>query len=335
MSEQIKAAYPHLLENRPLGAQLATEVMRSIMCGEATPAQIGAFLLGYQMRQAQPDEVAAFVRVMREAGETVDAPEGAIDLCGTGGDGLSTFNISTTAAFVAAAGGALVAKHGNRAASSRSGSVDLLEALGLPVDQEPSEALEALGRDGIAFLFAPRYHPAVKHAMGPRRELGVRTIFNLLGPLANPAGTRRQLMGVFDAEMAPLVAETFRELGSEHVLVVHGSDGMDEITVTGPSMICELCDGEIRRYQVTPEQFGIESASLESLSGGAPAENAVVTERILSGQEAGPRRDVVCLNAGAALYVAGRANSLETGFALAVETIASGSTAQLLERLRR
>jgi len=184
----MKTAYRRLLDQQPLGADCATAVMREIMQGRATPAQIGAFLLGYQIRGARHDEVAAFVRVMRDAALTIEAPEGAIDLCGTGGDGLNTFNISTTAAFIAAAGGAVVAKHGNRAASSRSGSADLLEALSLPIVAEPDEAVRAMAEHGIAFLFAPRYHPAVKHAMGPRKELGVRTIFNLLGPLANPAG---------------------------------------------------------------------------------------------------------------------------------------------------
>jgi anthranilate phosphoribosyltransferase len=256
-----------------------------------------------------------------------------VDTCGTGGDGRGTFNISTAAALVAAAAGLPVAKHGNRSVSSRSGSADVLAALGVPIEVTPEAAARALDTIGIAFLFAPLLHPAMREVMPVRRELGMRTIFNVLGPLTNPAGARRQLMGVYSSDLVPVIAQVLADLGSEHALVVHGSDGLDEITTTGPTRVSEVIGGEVRSYTLTPERFGLTRVSLSDLAGGGPEENAAAMRRLLSG-EPGPLADITALNAGAVLYVGAAAANLEEGVERARATLASGAGAGKLEELR-
>jgi anthranilate phosphoribosyltransferase len=256
-----------------------------------------------------------------------------VDTCGTGGDGRSTFNISTAAAFVVAAGGAPVAKHGNRSVSSRSGSADVLAALGVDVEMGPEGAGRALDAIGIAFLFAPLFHPAMREVMAVRRELAVRTVFNVLGPLTNPAGARRQVVGVYEPSLVPRLARVLADLGCTHALVVHGSDGLDEITVTGPTLVGEARGGEVRVYEVEPEELGVGRARLEELRGGEPAENARAMERVFAG-EPGPLAEVTAVNAGAALFVGGRAASIAAGTAEARRLLATGAAAAKLDELR-
>jgi len=324
-----------LLQGKHLDSQTAEATMGEIMDGKATPAQIGAFLSVLRYKGEQVEEIIGFARAMRKraARFPLDIP-GLVDTCGTGGDGSNTFNISTTSSIVAASGGVRIAKHGNRAVSSKSGSADVLEALGVSVNLTPEEAAECLRATNLCFLFAPLYHQAMKHAAGPRKELGVRTIFNLLGPLTNPAGATHQLMGVYDAKLLVSVAQVLRELGVTRALVVAGSDGLDELTVTGKSYIAELKDGEIVQYEVEPEQFGLRRHELSALKGGNAQENAQIIERVFAG-ERGAARDIVLLNAGAILYLAGRASSLEAGVIRAAELIDDGYAAEKLAELRQ
>ncbi len=304
-----------------------------VIAGQATEAQVGAVLMALAARGETVEELTALVRTLRRHGVGIAGGSEAIDCCGTGGDGHATLNISTAVAFVVAACGVRVAKHGNRAASSRSGAADVLSALGLKGDASPAAAEGLLARHGLTFLFAPNHHPAMRAVAGLRRELGFRTLFNLAGPLANPARTTRQLVGIYDARWLDPVAEALKRLGSVAAWVVHGADGMDELTITGPSAVAILRDGRIERRIVTPEDAGLPRATLDAIRGGEPRDNAAALIRLLGGAR-DAYRDVVLLNAAAALIVAGRASDLADGAALAAGAIDSGAALAVLERMR-
>lgn len=328
-------ALEHILQGKHLDAAVAEEAMGEIMDGKATPAQIGAFLASLRLKGEQVGEIIGFARAMRARATRfpIDIP-GLVDTCGTGGDGAHTFNISTASAFVAASDGVRIAKHGNRAVSSKSGSADVLEALGVPVDLSPKDAADCLRVTNLCFLFAPLYHQAMKHAAGPRKELAVRTVFNLLGPMTNPAGASHQLMGVYDRKLLETVASVLGQLDVRRALVVAGEDGLDELTVTGVSHIAELRDGEIRTYEITPEQFGLRRHEKEALRGGDAAENAAIIHEVFSGRR-GAARDIVLLNAGAILYLADRTSSIEAGVIRAAELIDDGLVMRKLEHIRQ
>ena len=332
MSELVRAALATIVEGGTLSLEDARAAMGAVMDGEATAAQLAALLMGLRMRGETVDELAGFATAMRERVVKVEAPEGAIDVVGTGGDGSGTFNISSTAALVAAAAGVPVAKHGNRAITSRAGSADVLDALGIRIDHDAASAGAALRDNGFAFLFAPNFHPAMKHAGPTRREIGVRTAFNLLGPLTNPAGTTRQLLGVADPAAAARVAEVVQRLGTERTFVIHG-DGVDELPLDGSGVAYIVADGTIERHVIDAAALGFKRAATARLSGGTPAENARMTESVLQG-EPGIRRDVVLLNAGAALLVAGVVGQMEEGIERAALTIDAGLGSELLQRLR-
>lgn len=313
----------------PEEAQQAFDV---IMSGDATDVQIGAFLMGLRQRGETIDEIAAAARVMRDKSVKVDAPEGAIDTCGTGGDASGTYNISTAAAFVLAACGVPVAKHGNRALSSQSGSSQVLEALGVNIMVGPDVVERSIREAGLGFMFAPKHHGAMKHVGPARAELGFRTIFNLLGPLSNPARTKHQLVGVFSEHWVRPMAFVLNELGCERAWVVHGRDGLDELTTTADSAVAELKDGEVSSFTVTPEDAGLPRARPDQLKGGDADENAAALKALLEGAY-GPYRDIVVLNAAAALIVAGRAETLEEGAAAAQMVINSGAAKDVLDKL--
>lgn len=304
-----------------------------IMDGDATPAQLGAFLTALRIKGETVEELTGACGSMRRHAVFVD-PRGrpVVDTCGTGGDALGTFNISTTAAFVVAGAGVPVAKHGNRSITSKCGSADVLAELGVNLDVSPDVVEECIHEVGIGFLFAPKLHPAMKHAMGPRRELGFKTIFNLLGPLANPAGARCQVIGVFAPELTEMFAEVLKHLGSQRVFVVHGQDGMDEITITGTTRISELREGSIRTYNFDPLSVIEDYADISTLAGGEPRQNAMIIRAILEGEK-GPRRDIVCVNAAAGLIAGGKAGDFSEGFRLAGKSIDSGAALQALEGL--
>jgi anthranilate phosphoribosyltransferase len=303
------------------------------MEGEADPVEIGGFLMAMAALGESPEALAIGARAMRARMTPVKAPEGAIDTCGTGGDARGTWNISTAAALVAAGAGAVVAKHGNKAASSKSGSAEVLEAVGVNLFATPHQLEASLNTAGVAFLFAQAHHGAVRHVGPARRTLGVRTIFNLLGPLSNPAGARRQLLGVFDRKWLVPLAEALRELGADQAMIVHGEDGLDEITTTGRTFVAELKpDGTVSQYDITPEDAGLARASLDDLKGGEPAENALALRELLDGART-PYRDIVVLNAAAALQLAGRADTLKEGAVLAAKSIDDGRAKQALEQL--
>jgi anthranilate phosphoribosyltransferase len=332
MSDLVRAALATIVDGGTLSMDEASGAMGSVMDGEATPAQLAALLMGLRMRGESVDELAGFALAMRERVTRVDAPDGAIDVVGTGGDGSGTFNISTTAALVAAAAGVPVAKHGNRAITSRSGSADVLDALGVRIDHDAASAGAALREHGFAFLFAPNFHPAMRFAGPTRREIGVRTAFNLIGPLTNPAGTRRQLLGVGDAAIAARMAEVVQRLGTERTFVIHG-DGVDELPLDGSGVLFVIADGTIERHVIDAAALGFKRAATTKLAGGTPEENARLTEAVLRG-ESGVRRDVVLLNAAAALLVAGVVGQMEEGIEKAALTIDAGLAAELLENLR-
>lgn len=329
-----KEALQELLERRDLSHAQMLDLMRQIMTGALTPAQIAGVLIGLRMKGETVDEIAAAAAVMRELSTKVSVVSDAhlVDTCGTGGDGIQTFNVSTASAFVASAAGAKVAKHGGRSVSSTCGSADVLEALGVNVNLTPDQVAQCVDEIGIGFMFAPNHHSAMKHAAPVRRELGVRTLFNLLGPLTNPAGARRQVMGVFDRDLTGKLARVLQRLGSEHVLVVHGADGMDEISFAGDTYVAELKDGVVREYVLNPQQFGLGLHAAESIRVRDAQESKALVLAVLSG-EAGPARDIVLLNAGAAIYVAGVADSLQTGIALAGKAIDDGAALSKLNRL--
>lgn len=316
----------------PLSPQEANNAFHVIMSGEATPAQIGGFLMALRVRGETVDEIAAGAKVMREKALHVSAPEDAIDTCGTGGDAKGTYNISTAASFVVAGCGVKIAKHGNRALSSKSGSAEVLQALGIKIDLAPSEITQCIEKAGIGFMMAPLYHSAMKHVGATRQELGTRTIFNLLGPLSNPAGTKRQLIGVFDRRWVRPLAEVLKTLGTEEAWVVHGSDGLDELTTTGVSYAAALKDGQIREFEVTPGDIGLKIAAPDDLVGGSPDENATALKAVLEGAP-GPYRDIVVLNSAAALVVAGKTANLKDGAMLAAQSIDQGDALERLSRL--
>jgi anthranilate phosphoribosyltransferase len=314
----------------------AARALEIMFTGDAPPVQMAALLVALRMKGETPDEIAGAAEAMRARAERVDPGEGppVVDTCGTGGDGKGTFNISTAAAFVAAGAGARVAKHGNRAVSSKCGSADVLQALGVNIEAPRDTVERCLREVGIAFLFAPRHHAAMKHVAQVRKELGLRTIFNILGPLANPAGARRQVLGVYDVKLVPVMAETLVRLGAERAFVVYGEGGVDELTPAGSTEVAEVKDGMVRRYRVTPEELGVERCRAEDLLGSDPAANAAALRAVLAG-EPGPRRNAVLLTAGAALAAAGIATTPAEGVRMGAEAIASGRAAGKLEALVR
>lgn len=327
-----KTIIARLAEGQPLDAATARAAFETVMSGEATPAQIAAFLMGLRVRGETVEEITAGATVMRERALRVTAPADAIDIVGTGGDGIGTWNISTATAIVVAAAGVPVAKHGNRKASSLSGTADALQELGVNLDIDPATIARCIEKAGIGFMFAQAHHSAMKHVAPVRADLGIKTVFNMLGPLSNPALVKRQLLGVFAASWVEPFAEALRNLGSDSAWVVHGSDGMDEITTTGPSTVAELKNGKIRVFEVTPEEAGLRRASIEELKGGNPAENAAAIRRLFDG-DAGAYRDIVLLNAAAALIVSGKASSLKEGVATAANIVDSGGAKETLAKL--
>jgi len=329
-----KNALKDVMAGKDLSRDTTEQLFGELMDGKLSPVMKSALLAALATKGEAASEIAGAATAMRRrVREIPHAVANVVDTCGTGGDGKGTFNISTAAALVAAAAGAPVAKHGNRSVSSRSGSADVLAALGVRIDLEPEEAGQALAQIGIAFLFAPNLHPAMKEVMPVRKELGVRTLFNCLGPLTNPAGARRQVMGVFAAGLVETLGRVQAELGAEHAMVVHGHDGLDEITTTGPTRIAETRDGEVRTYEVTPEALGVPVARPEDLLGGEPEQNAALMDRVLGG-EPGPLADITAVNAGAALFVAGRVESLKLGVERAQAALADGEAATKLDQLR-
>jgi len=323
-----------VIDNKHLTKAEAEQVMNVIMSGEATPAQIAALITALRMKGETVDEISGFATTMRNKASRISPRViELVDTCGTGGDQLHTFNISTTVAFVIAGAGLPVAKHGNRSVSSKSGSADVLEALGIKIDLTAEQVEKCIEDIGIGFMFAPNFHGAMKHAIGPRREIGIRTVFNILGPLTNPAGATAQVLGVYDPELTEVMAMVLGNLGVKHALVVHGHDGLDEISNTGESIISELKDGEVRTYAITPEQCGVARASIEDLKGGTAEDNAAITLEILKGAK-GPKRDVVLMNAAAGLIAAGKAESFEDGMDLAARSIDSGSALTKLQDLK-
>ena len=329
--DPVKEAIRKVTEGQHLDRHEARQVMDAIMEGRATHAQIGSLVTALKMKGETVDEITGFAESMRGKCRRVETERsGLLDTCGTGGDGARTFNISTAAAIVAAAGGVRTAKHGNRAMSSKSGSADVLEALGVNIQLTPEQAAACLEKVGICFMFAQLYHPALRHAAAPRREMGVRTIFNMLGPLTNPAGADRQFIGLYDRSRTEAIARVLQRLGVKRAMVVGGHDGLDEISISAPTRVTELKDGEIRTYEVTPESLGLSRAPIERVFGGDAAENAAIARRVLSG-ETGPHRDIVLANAGACIYVSGRAESLADGVRVAAETIDSGKAMAKLD----
>jgi len=332
MTQAFKPLLAKVAGGQPLAREEAVEAFDIIMSGEATPSQMGAFLMALRVRGETVEEITGAAEVMRAKMLRVEAPADAIDVVGTGGDASGSYNISTCAAFVVAGCGVPVAKHGNRALSSRSGSADTLAALGVAVELEPAAISRCIAEAGIGFMFAPGHHAAMRHVGPTRVELGTRTVFNLLGPIANPAGVRRQLVGVFARAWVEPIARVLRNLGSERAVVVHGSDGLDEITTTGPTWISRLENGEVTSAELSPEEAGLPRASPDDLKGADAAHNAAALRRVLEG-EPGPYRDITLMNAGASLMVAGRARSLREGVAAAADAIASGAALGRLERL--
>ena len=329
----IQQAIQHILDRKDLEPDQMQDVMRAIMSGACTPAQIAGFLIGLRMKGESVEEITAAAEVMRDLSTKVNVhSEYLIDTCGTGGDGANTFNISTTSALVAAAAGASVAKHGNRSVSSKSGSADVLEAAGVKLDLSPDQVAECINQIGIGFMFAPMHHGAMKHAIGPRKELGVRTIFNLLGPLTNPAGAPNQVLGVFSSEWLEKLIRVQQKLGAKHVMVVHAEDGMDEISISAPTTIAELAGGDIKQYTITPEQFGIKRNDLSTLAVESVNDSLNTMLSVLENMSS-PALDIVLLNAGAAIYTAGIANNLETGIAQARQAIENGSARDKLAQL--
>ena len=328
----IKEAIDILTRGRPLTMEQASGVMGEIMDGEATPAQFGAFVTALRLKGETVHEIAGMAQAMREKALPVKVSGPVVDTCGTGGDASETFNISTTAAFAVAGAGLSVAKHGNRGMSSGCGSADVLDALGAKIDIGAAEVERCIEEVGIGFMYAPTFHPAMKYASTPRREIGIRTVFNILGPLTNPTRAEAQLLGVAEESLMMTMAEVLGLLGCRHALVVHGEDGLDEITLGGRTMVCELAGDEISRYYIEPEEFGFTRAELASLRGGPPRESAEIVRSVLSGQQ-GPHRDIVLLNAAAALVAGDAAANLADGVRMAAEAIDSGRAMEKLNGL--
>ncbi|PXF57790.1 MAG: anthranilate phosphoribosyltransferase [Deltaproteobacteria bacterium] len=335
--DTLKKVISDVVSNKDLSQAEISSVMEIIMEGEATPAQIGALLTGLRMKGETVDEITGAAKVMREKAVRIHvnlAPgESLVDTCGTGGDGAQTFNVSTTAAFVVAGAGVKVAKHGNRSVSSRSGSADVLEALGVNLALSPEDVARAVETIGMGFMFAPALHPAMKYAIGPRREIGIRTIFNVLGPLTNPAWANVQLLGIYDPMLTRPLAEVLGRLGSKRAWVVHGEGGMDELSLLGKSVVAQWDKNEVREFVIRPEDAGLKPCKAEDLKGGDAKENARILIDIISGEK-GPKRDMVLLNAGAAIFLANRAKSLKEGVLLAAESIDSMESMKKLEALK-
>ncbi|MCE7997780.1 MAG: anthranilate phosphoribosyltransferase [Rhodobiaceae bacterium] len=327
-----KSLIAKVADGHALSSGDAEAAFDAMMSGDATSGQIGAFLMALRVRGETVDEITAGAKIMRSKAVHVPAPENAIDTCGTGGDASGTYNISTAASFAVAACGVPVAKHGNKALSSKSGSAEVLEKLGVKLDIGPDRIRRCIDEAGIGFMFAPAHHSAMKHVGPTRAELGTRTIFNLLGPLSNPAGARFQVVGVFDHKWVEPLAHVLKNLGSTRVWVMHGSDGLDELTTTGPSWVAELKDGSVSTFEVTPEEVGLARAAPEDLKGGDPDENTAALRRLLDG-ETGAYRDIVALNAAASLVVAGKAPTLKEGVQMAGDAIASGAAKAALDKL--
>ena len=331
----IQSAIQSVIDKKHLNNDEMRSVMQNIMTGECTDAQIAGFLVGLRSKGETVEEITAAAQIMRQLASRVHINrENLIDTCGTGGDGSNTFNISTTAAFVVAAAGGNVAKHGNRSVSSKSGSADVLEAAGVNFDITPEQVAQCVEELGIGFMFAPMHHSAMRYAIGPRRELGVRTLFNVLGPLTNPAGAKRQVMGVFSNDWLVTLATVLKNLGSEQVMIVHSDDGMDEISISAPTNIAELKNGEISTYTIEPEQFNIQRTDISALAVESVDESLQVMYAVLDNQN-GPTRDIVLLNAGAAIYTAGIEDSLAAGIESARHVIENGSARPKLDKLAK
>jgi anthranilate phosphoribosyltransferase len=329
----IKQGIARIVDGAGLSREEAREVMVEIMEGQATPAQIGSLVTALRMKGESVEEITGFAETMRSKSNRVTTEQSnLLDTCGTGGSGILKFNISTISALIASAAGARVAKHGNRAMSGKSGSADVLEALGVNITLTSEQAAHCLEEVGLCFMFAQLYHPSMKHAAGPRRELGIRTIFNLLGPLTNPAGADRQMMGLFDINRTETVAQVLNQLGVKRALVVASHDGLDEISISAPTKISELVNQEVKTYEITPEDLGLRRVKIEEVAGGDPAANATIIKRILSGEK-GAYRDIVLANAGACIYVAGLCDTLQEGVKRAANVIDSGTAADKLKKL--
>lgn len=330
----LKDAISKLVSKSDLSESEMTACITEIMDGKATDAQIGAFLTAIRMKGESIDEITGAAKAMRAKSIKIKSPEGAIDTCGTGGDNLGTFNISTASAFVVAAAGIPVAKHGNRSVSSKSGSADVLEALGIKIDLTPDRVEKCLFETNFAFLFAPLFHPAMRFVAQARKEMGIRTIFNILGPITNPADTKSQIIGIFSPHLTEVIAKVLMNLGSKSALVVHGLDGIDEITLSGKTQVSELKNGTVKTYFISPEELGLHSMPLESILGGSKEINAEIIMSVFEGTK-GPHRDVVVLNAGAAIFVAGRAKNIVEGIKMAETMIDSKKAFQKLNEIIR
>ena len=329
----IQTAIKKVIAHEDLSGDEMNSVMQQIMTGECTPSQIGGFLVGLRMKGESVDEISAAARVMRELATRVEVSgDHLVDTAGTGGDSSGSFNISTASALVAAAAGARVAKHGNRSMTSNSGSADVLETAGVKLDITPEQVRDCVEQVGVGFMFAPAHHGAMKHAIGARKEMAVRTIFNVLGPLTNPAGAPNQVIGVFDGDLIEPMASVLKQLGSNHVMVVHAEDGMDEISISAPTHVAELKQGEVSIYTVTPSDFGMDFAALDEIRVDSAEQSLAMIRGVLA-DNPGPARDIVCLNAGAAIYVSGCADSLAAGVEAARAAISSGKAAAVLQNL--
>ncbi|NWF97889.1 MAG: anthranilate phosphoribosyltransferase [Nitrospirae bacterium] len=330
----IKEAINMLVNNINLSENEMAECMKEIMEGKATDSQIASFLTALRIKGETVDEITGAAKIMREKATKIKAPEGVLDTCGTGGDMSHTFNISTTTAFVVAGAGVPVAKHGNRSVSSQSGSADVLEALGIKIDLEPEKVEKCLFQTGFGFLFAPLFHPAMKYAIGPRREIGIRTIFNILGPITNPAEAKRQILGVFTEKLTNTLAQVLGNLGTLDAIIVHGEDGLDEVSITGKTKISRYKNGMVENFIIEPEDFGIWRSGIESIKGGKKEENALITTSILKGEKS-PKREIVLLNSALALIAAGRTEDFKTAYDMAAESIDSGMAIKKLEEVKK
>lgn len=330
----LKEAIQLLVDKRNLTEGEMAVCMKEIMEGNTTDAQIGSFLTALRMKGETVEEITGAARIMREKATIIKAQEGVLDTCGTGGDMSKTFNISTTTAFVVAGAGVPVAKHGNRSVSSQSGSADLLEALGIKIDLTPEKVERCLFETGFGFLFAPLFHPAMKFAIGPRREMGIRTIFNILGPITNPAGAKRQILGVYSDTLTETLAMVLGNLGAHDAIVVHGEDGLDEVSISSRTKVSRFNHGKTENYYIEPEDFGLKRGTIENIRGGTKEENATITLSILKG-ETGTRRDIVLLNSALAIIAAGKTEDIKTALSIAAEAIDSGSSLRKLEEIKR
>jgi anthranilate phosphoribosyltransferase len=328
----LRDALGRLVLGENLTREEAQGAMRTLVEGEATPSQIAAFAIALRMKGETPEEIAGLAEVMREAATRVDAGDDVVDVVGTGGDGAGTFNISTMSALIVAAAGGRVAKHGNRSITSQCGAADFLEAIGIVIDLPPAGVAQCVKETGFGFMFAPLYHPAMRHAIGPRREIGVRTVFNILGPITNPASARRQLTGVAVPGLGETIARVLALMGARHAIVVHGNDGLDEISVSAPTQVHEARNGDVRSYVIEPEQFGLSRSEPGAVRGGNVEANVRMANAVLSGEH-GPARDVVLLNAGTALYVADLAESIQSGMQLAAQMLDSGRARAKVEQV--